>query len=748
MKLIKVAPILAILLFCPMQGVAQPPPSGQLSTILPLSQIPLIQTLGVDQQQLLLQDRRREEMGLPPRFATSIPLSLSPQLNGIWRVLPSGNLLWSLRVRSPGALSLNFVFNPYHMPSGGRLFISTPDGSHRMGPFTDGDNESHGQLWTPVLPGEEAVLQLEIPPSMLPFLRLRLAAVNHGYREFPLLTDTKSGDCNVDVACPEAAEWTDEVRSVARVTIGGTTLCTGTLLNNTSEDLRPLFLTADHCGVDDQTAPSMVFYWNFQKSSCGGPADGTLQDFQTGAIFRAGWDLDQGTDFALVELDDPPDPLFSLYWAGWDRTEADPPAAVTIHHPSGDEKSISFENDPLTTTSLFEDTSPGDGLYLRVGDWDLGTTEPGSSGAGLWNPDHRLVGQLTGGTAACGNDEPDWFGRLSASWEGGGTPQTRLKDWLDPAGTEVLTLDGRDSCTPPSVDFTVDPNPALVGEPVSFQSSVAGGAPPYTYSWDLDGDGEIDCTTQDCIHTYDAPFNGNATLWVTDSQPCPTEATHAVAVLPPEGELTLLDPNGGEVLPSGTSFTIRWRAPSEARLFTLKYSLNNGRSWKTLVRDIAGDHYEWMVPTPRRNSPKSLVKILAFDEAGKRIGTDRSDGRFTIEVVRVLSPNGGETLVAGTAHQISWTTHATKEDVVQVKLLYSLNGKQWHRIAVVEGDPGSFLWTVPQVPAPKDRCRVKVKLYGASGRSVGKDLSDAPFTILPSSGLDKGGLPPLKRGGS
>jgi hypothetical protein len=79
-----------------------------------------------------------------------------------------------------------------------------------------------------------------------------------------------------------------------------------------------------------------------------------------------------------------------------------------------------------------------------VTDWDLGTTEPGSSGSGLWDQNHRLIGQLQGGYAACGNDLSDWYGRFSVSWDGGGTGATRLRNWLDPGNTGAMVLDGVD----------------------------------------------------------------------------------------------------------------------------------------------------------------------------------------------------------------------------------------------------------------------------------------------------------------
>ncbi|HNU83421.1 MAG TPA: T9SS C-terminal target domain-containing protein, partial [Thermoanaerobaculia bacterium] len=60
------------------------------------------------------------------------------------------------------------------------------------------------------------------------------------------------------------------------------------------------------------------------------------------------------------------------------------------------------------------------------------TTEPGSSGSPLFDPNHRIVGQLHGGSAACGNNLSDYYGRFSVSWTGGGSNTSRLSNWLDP----------------------------------------------------------------------------------------------------------------------------------------------------------------------------------------------------------------------------------------------------------------------------------------------------------------------------
>jgi hypothetical protein len=59
----------------------------------------------------------------------------------------------------------------------------------------------------------------------------------------------------------------------------------------------------------------------------------------------------------------------------------------------------------------------------------------------LFDQNHRVIGQLHGGYASCTSKTADWYGRLNVSWEGGGTPSTRLKDHLDPDNSGVEFVD-------------------------------------------------------------------------------------------------------------------------------------------------------------------------------------------------------------------------------------------------------------------------------------------------------------------
>ena len=133
--------------------------------------------------------------------------------------------------------------------------------------------------------------------------------------------------------------------------------------------------------------------------------------------------------------------------------------------------------------------------------------------------------------------------------------------------------------------------------------------------------------------------------------------------------VTVVTPNGGEIIPSGSTYAIQWGAPSNAVKFDLKYSINNGSTWKTIASKVTGTSYDWHVPVPSNNKTSCLVKVIGFDSSGKKVGEDISDSAFTIEVVKVTSPDGGEILKSGNTRAITWRTNGTDKTRGKCKTL-------------------------------------------------------------------------------
>ncbi|MDP6986931.1 MAG: hypothetical protein QGG74_02695, partial [Phycisphaerales bacterium] len=244
-----------------------------------------------------------------------------------------------------------------------------------------------------------------------------------------------SGACNIDVACSQGDDWSCEIPSVGVYTVDGWWTCSGAMINNTSQDHTPYFLTANHCGVTAANDQSVVIYWNYENGTCrtpgsaasGAAGDGGLAESSSGTTLRA---TSSTTDYTLLELIASPQASYGVSFAGWSRSTSLPTIGSGIHHPNTAEKRISIPS------SVTHDSDPAySETYWEV-NWAEGVTEQGSSGSPLFNGEHQIIGQLCCGSSFCSApSDPDWYGKsIAASW-------AELSPYLDPGDTGATTLD-------------------------------------------------------------------------------------------------------------------------------------------------------------------------------------------------------------------------------------------------------------------------------------------------------------------
>jgi hypothetical protein len=226
---------------------------------------------------------------------------------------------------------------------------------------------------------------------------------------------------------------------------------------------------------------------------------------------------------------------------------------------------------------------------------------------------------------------------------------------------------------------------------------------------------------------------GIGTTWQDMGVIGPAQTDWAFRLEGTTADVTMISPNGGEFIATGSTYKIIWGGPPIVESYRLKVSYDGGATWK-LLADLYGDNtFDWKVPLGPKNKTKCLMSVEGFDGNRALVGKDTSDSMFTVEVVRLISPNGGETWTSGNSYGILWTTNETKGDVASVKLFYTLNGgTTWKPVTTpLAGNPGGYSWTVPGVSAPKTKCKVKVVLRNSAGATIGSDVSDALFTIQP-----------------
>lgn len=410
----------------------------------------------IDMAAVQLEDERRAEEGAFPADGRRIPVGWNMVEDGQWFTLDNGDMLWKMKIHSPGALSLELYYEEFYLPKGSMLHMYSEDRDEYIGGYTSDHNSESGYFSTGILEGETMIVEYYEPRALSGEGRIVIQDIGHRYRE--LSGDFSRADpCQVDVNCPEGEEWQDEKHGVLRLRMSQngsvTGWCSGSLVNNTAEDCTPYVLSAFHCLdniVNTQSdLDQLRFYFNYERTGCdSGPASQTQSLAGCSVVARSNNAGNSGSDFVLLLMDDEIPEFFEPYWNGWNlQSTTISGGGVGIHHPNGDEKKIS------TSTQNYISTTFGGGVqgYWRVY-WSgtesgHGVTEGGSSGSPLFDSNHLVVGTLTGGLSYCnsvepgGQDEPDWYGKMSYHWDqNSGTQTMDLKDVLDPlnTGQEVL----------------------------------------------------------------------------------------------------------------------------------------------------------------------------------------------------------------------------------------------------------------------------------------------------------------------
>lgn len=425
--------------------------------------IPELQTSGVDLAAIQAEDLIRDQQNVPYRFAIPFKANYTLQNSGLWQTLSDGARLWRLQVTCPGAVSTNFLYSDFYLPEGAFLFVYNKEKTQVLGSYNIHNNLDSRLFATEILVGETAILEYYEPAEVAGQGVIDIEQISYGYRGVPIFLKEApkdeqeeglgdSGNCQVDVNCsPEGDNWQIEKKAAAMMVVNGTGFCSGTLINNTANDCTPYFLTAEHCidgSYDAISNPNTnyMFYWNYERPTCNSTTAPAIQSTAGATILaNAGSTADRAgsSDFALLLLGENPADAYDVYFAGFDASGATGTGGVGIHHPSADAKKIA--------THSTVPPSVVNNHYWRIY-WDVtpngqSVTEGGSSGSGLFRDNKVLIGQLfggfDGGQPNCTDpaaDEGD-YGKLSHSWDNAGAtvPQRRLKDWLDPLGGGTMT---------------------------------------------------------------------------------------------------------------------------------------------------------------------------------------------------------------------------------------------------------------------------------------------------------------------
>lgn len=276
-----------------------------------------------------------------------------------------------------------------------------------------------------------------------------------------------------------------------------------------------------------------------------------------------------------------------------------------------------------------------------------------------------------------------------------------------------------------------------------------------SYAWDLDDDGEYDDASGArplltwsqvrralCGGACEVGVPYAVSLRATDTLGYTGEAAGQVTVGALEVRIRLAEPNGGEVLGTGTTAAVRF--VSEPTVEEVRLLLRRGDGdWRTVLpaaayRSVAtvedGAVVDgvrlWKVPLRLGGTYRDYALKVVGYAGGAAVGSDESDGPIGIGPLELTAPKAGEVLPGGRRATVRWSRYATLRPAVAARVRYTLDGgATWRLAGFAPASAVQYSWRVPVLKARSERCRVAVELLGARGEVLGRDAGTGPFTI-------------------
>lgn len=395
------------------------------------------------------------------RVSVPVMVDLNLQNSGKWTIDQNGYRRWNLTIEaSEAALALAALLDTFSLSEGAVLSVFVNQNNIPSGRFIGAEGRIEKKLLG-FFSSNKLRLELIEPPESEIKSVIHIFRMDIGYK--PVFDNAEghvsngnsetlgfgaSESCHTNIICPEGDILQKEKNGICRIYVvvkEGIGFCTGNLVNNTKNDGKPLVLTAFHC--QDGYTPMYDFWrfdFNYQSLTCNQPITEPIFSFIQGAKLLAGR---LENDFLLFELSGSIPSSFNPYFLGWNRSSTGPQKSKMAHHPKGDIKKISISNRPapvFTSTIKWDNNRISPANHHFFVQYTFGSFEIGSSGCALLNEANQLTGLLHGGSANC-SVSSGYFSRFSLSWDGGGTPSTRLKDWLDPILSDSMEIKGLDN---------------------------------------------------------------------------------------------------------------------------------------------------------------------------------------------------------------------------------------------------------------------------------------------------------------
>lgn len=395
-------------------------------------------------------DILESKRGHPLAEADVYNLDINMDTVGFWTKSPQENT-WKLDIRVPDSKGFFISFTDFYLPEGSKLYAYNSNDPQKAQVFKYEDNPNGGAYSLENLKGDNVTLEYVTSANIKENPKLHFLNVGYKYQNdlgAELSGFNSSANfCMVNINCPAGEAWQAHKKGIVHLRMlksdKKTYLCSGTLINNTSNDKTPYILTAYHCfeNMSEDEIKQTEFFFEYESPTC---EENTLPTYKyhKGSEVLVLNPLNNGSDGALLKLNDTIPNDWDVYFNGWDRVNqiSNIKGGSIIHHPLGDVKKITTYNQSPTSGKWSNNAPNGTHWIVR---YALGVTKGGSSGAPIFNSNGLVIGTLTGGDSSC--DKPtyaDKYGKFWYHWDQYPDTNIYMSKYLDPLNTKVEKLSG------------------------------------------------------------------------------------------------------------------------------------------------------------------------------------------------------------------------------------------------------------------------------------------------------------------
>lgn len=135
-----------------------------------LKSVPLQSLPTPDMAKIEAEDQLYDDQPGPLRFAYPVPVNYTLTNSGQWETLDDGSKLWRLRVRLPGALSTNVLYDAFWLPEGAKFFVYSEETKQSIGAITpeflDSDPDNPFAFSTGLIYGETVTFEYYQPANV------------------------------------------------------------------------------------------------------------------------------------------------------------------------------------------------------------------------------------------------------------------------------------------------------------------------------------------------------------------------------------------------------------------------------------------------------------------------------------------------------------------------------------------------------------------------------------------------------